>query len=258
VLRPSLRAALGVVVAACVLGAPAPVLAQEEPPPTTAPDEAPSNDGRRWLVDIPAGCDVPDLPDVVFVGTLLQTGTPAGAPKEVEYETARFRVEQVRAGDVARFSAGGMIDVRYGLDAKDLERGERYLVGASVDRQSGVLVSRVRLPEPYFGGDDVIAASERDVACPDIVDPVRTLHVDGTPIDASIIGPFLSARSRLLRAVLLPLGVAVAVVFGLAGLRWLLTGVGRGVGAVVRTAAEPREVRAAMRTHHEAQGRREL
>jgi hypothetical protein len=257
VLRPTLRAGLGVL-AACVLVAPAPVGAQEDSPPTSGPDQAPATSGRRWMVEIPAGCEAPDLPDVVFVGTLLQTGTPAGAPQEVEYETARFRLEQVRAGDAAAFSAGGMIDVRYGLDAKDLDRGRRYLVGASVDPAAGVLFSRVRLPEPYFGGDDVIAASERDVACPDIVDPVRTLHVDGTPIDPSIIGPFLGARSSLLRSLLLPLGVAVVVVFGLAAVRWLLTGVGKGLGAVIRTAAEPAEVRAAMRTRHEVHHRREI
>jgi hypothetical protein len=232
-----------------------PVLAQEAPP-TTVPGDAPTTaqpanaatGGRQWLVAIPAGCDVPDLPDVVFVGTLLETGTPAGAPDETAYETARFRVDQARAGDVGRFSANGLIDVRYGLDAKDLDRGERYLVGASVDPDAGVLVSRVRLPEPFFGGDDVIAASERDVTCPALTDPVRTTHVDGTPVDASVAGPLLSSRSRLLRAILLPLAVAIAVVFALAALRWLITGVGKGVGSVVRTAAAPREVRGAMRT----------
>ena len=79
--------------------------------------------GRRWLVPIPAGCDVPDLPDVVFVGTLVETGTPAGAPDETAYQTARFRLDQARAGDIGRFSYNGFVDVRYGLDAKDLTNG---------------------------------------------------------------------------------------------------------------------------------------
>jgi hypothetical protein len=113
----------------------------------------------------------------VFVGTLMETGTPAGAPQETEYETARFRVDQARAGDIGRFSAGGMIDVRYGLDTKDLEVGEQYLVGASVDPQAAVLVSRVRVPEPSFGGDDVIAAAERDVTSPALTDQIGRAHV---------------------------------------------------------------------------------
>jgi hypothetical protein len=262
VLRPTLRAGLaGAVV--LVIAAPAGSLLAQETPPTTvpggppattlAPAGAPSSTGREWLVAIPAGCEVPDLPDVVFVGTLLETGTPAGAPQDVEYETARFRVDQARAGDVGRFTANGLIDVRYGLDAKDLDAGARYLVGASVDPAVGVLVSRVRLPEPFFGGDDVIAASERDVTCPVVPEPVRTTHVDGTPVDASVAGPLLSSRGRLLRAILLPLVVAVAIVFVLAAIRWLITGVGKGVGSFVRTAAEPREVRAAMRTRPNAQ-----
>jgi len=233
--------------------------AQETPPtstPAAPPAAAPATasttgtraDGRRWLVPVPAGCDVPALPDVVFVGTLAETGTPAGAPEETENQTARFRLDQARAGEVARFSYNGFIDVRYGLDTKDLTKGDQYLVGASVDPEAGVLVSRIRLPEPSFGGDDVIAASERDVTCPAVVDPIRTTNVDGTPVEASVMGSFLSSRGRLLRALLLPLAAAFGIVFALAAIRWLLTGLGKGVGSVVRTASEPREVRGAMRS----------
>ena len=46
--------------------------------------------------------------------------------------------------------------------------------------------------------------------------------------------------------------IAFGVIFGLALLRWLITGVVSGTGAVVRTAAEPREVRAATRTRPNA------
>ncbi|HEU4840896.1 MAG TPA: hypothetical protein VFT09_05610 [Ilumatobacteraceae bacterium] len=260
-LRPSARrAGLLAAVAACVVIPARPVAAQAPPPtnpppatalpaaPPTTPAPAPVAGGRQWLTPIPAGCDVPALPDVVFVGTLVETGTPAGAPQETQYETARFRLDQARAGDVTRFSYNGFIDVRYGLDTKDLERGEQYLIGASVDPAAGVLVSTIRLPEPFFGGDDVIAASERDVTCPTVNDPIRTTNVDGTPVDASVVGPFLSSRGRLLKAILLPLGVAFAIVFALVSVRWLITGAYKGVGSVVRTASEPREVRAAMRS----------
>jgi len=241
---------IAVVVAGAVLVPAGALTAQDEPVPPSA--AGPPVSGRTWLVPIPVGCDVPALPDVVFLGTLVETGTPAGAPEATANQTARFRLDQARAGDVGRFSYNGFVDVRYGLDAKDLDRGEQYLVGASVDPAAGVLASTIRLPEPFFGGDDVIAASERDVACPAITDPIRTTNVDGTPVDASVAGPLLASKGRLLRALLLPLGVAFAVVLGLAALRWTVTGVGKGVSSVVRTASEPREVRAATRTRPNA------
>ena len=190
----------------------------------------------------------PALPDVVFVGTLVQTGTPSGVEPVTANETARFRLDQARAGEIGRFSYNGFIDVRYGLDTKDLAEGEQYLVGASVDPAANVLASTIRPPEPSFGGDDVIAASERDVTCPAVVDPIRTTYVDGSPVDASVVGPLLDSKGRLVRALLLPLTVAFLIVFALAAVRWLLTGIGKGVGFFVRTASEPREVRAAVRS----------
>ena len=54
--------------------------------------------------------------------------------------------------------------------------------------------SKVREPEPLFGGDEVIGAAESDVSCPAIVDPVRTLDVDGTPIEAGVISPLADAK----------------------------------------------------------------
>jgi len=247
---------LGILAVVGVVMLPTGGAAAQETPPTTPPPAtpapaaapAPTAGGRRWLVPIPAGCEAPALPDVVFVGTLTATGTPAGAPQDTINETARFRLDQARAGEIERFTYNGFIDVRFGLDTKDLANGEQYLVGASVDAAAGVLTSTIRLPEPFFGGDDVIAASERDVTCPALVEPVRTIHVDGTPVEAGVAAPFLESKGRLLRAVLLPLVVAFGIIFALAALRWLITGIGKGVGSVVRTASEPREVRGAMRS----------
>jgi hypothetical protein len=149
---------------------------------------------------------------------------------------------------VGRFTYNGVIDVRYGPDARDLDKGEQYLVGASVDAEAGVLASKVREAEPPFGGDGVIAAAQQDLKCPAVADPVRTLHTDGTPVDDSIVKPLLSAKGRLLRAILLPLLAVMGLVFVLVTIRWLLTGAWKGAASVVRTASEPREVRAAMRT----------
>jgi hypothetical protein len=222
----------------------APVGAQE-PPPTPSTTVA---NGRSWLVAVPTGCEAPALPDVVFVGTLVETGTPAGAPQEAEYRTGRFRVDQPRAGDVDRYSYDGVIDVRFGTDTKFLEEGEQYLIGASLDADAVALVSKVREPEPAFGGDEVIAAGESDVTCPVIEDPVRTMRLDGTSIDAGVISPLADAKRGIARSILLPLGVAFAVIFALVTVRWLITGVVKGASAVVGTATIPREKRAAMRS----------
>jgi hypothetical protein len=228
--------------------AASPTIAPASPAASGAPAGSAAASGRMWFVPVPTGCTVPDLPDVVFVGTVLDKGTPAGVPKTTANQTARFRLDQGRAGALDRFTYNGVIDIRYGLDAKDLEKGEQYLVGASVDTSTGVLTSKIRETEPAFGGDDVIAASQEDLKCPTLTDPVRTLHTDGTPVDAGILQPLLSSKGRLLRAILLPLLIVLGIVFALVALRWLITGAGKGVASVVRTASEPHEVRAAMRS----------
>ena len=55
----------------------------------------------------------------------------------------------------------------------------------------------------------MIGAAESDVNCPVIEDPVRTMHIDGTPVDAGVISPLAGAEHRILRSVLLPLAIAV-------------------------------------------------
>jgi hypothetical protein len=188
--------------------------AQDPPPPTAPPVPV-----TLPLVPVPVGCEAPPLPHIVFVGEVV----------ERDYRTVRFRIEQVRSGRPDPFAANGVIDVRYGLDAQYLDDGERYLVSAPVDPVLGLLVSRVTEPVEDFGGDEVIGVSESDVTCPRFEDPTRTLHVDGTPIEAGLLEPFWSARARLLASILLPLGVGVGIIFVLAMLRLSVTGLFRGV-----------------------------
>jgi hypothetical protein len=231
-------------VAPIVLGAigalsvPAGVSAQDPPDPN--PPAAAGSDGaeRQWPVPIPNGCDAPALPDIVFVGTL----------QAKDYRTGRFRVDQVRAGAMDRYSYGGVVDVRFGIDTKYLEKGTQYLVGASFDMQNAVLTSKVRPAEPLFGGDEIIGAAETDVECPVLEDPIRTMLSDGSSVESGVLTPLTDAKRSLLRAILLPMGVALAAVFGLVALRWLLTGIGWGVTSFTRTIREPREVRAVLRS----------
>jgi hypothetical protein len=216
--------------------APGVASAQDEPPGSTTP--ASGGPERQWLVPIPPGCDAPALPDVVFVGTLQAS----------DYRTGRFRIDQVRAGAIGRYSYGGVVDVRFGIDTKYLETGTQYLIGASLDPKAAVLTSKVRAAEPLFGGDEIIGAAETDVDCPVLEDPVRTLLPDGTTVESGVLTPLTDAKRSLLRALLLPLGVALAAVFALVALRWLITGIGWGVSSFTRTVTEPREVRAVLRS----------
>ncbi len=176
------------------------------------------------VVPVPVGCAAPQLPHIVFTGSVIDR----------DFRSVRFQIDQVRAGQGAPFSLGSQIDVRYGLDTQYLEDGERYLVAAIVDPDLGLLVSHVTDPIEHFGGDEVIGVSETDIDCPEFEDPARTLRLDGTPIDGDMLEPFFSARIQLLGAILIPLGVAAAMIFALAALRLSVSGIFRGVIGVGR------------------------
>jgi hypothetical protein len=193
---------------------------------------------RQWLVPVPAGCSAPALPDVVFLGTL----------QAKDFRTARFQIDQVRAGAIERYSYGRVVDVRFGIDTKYLDTGTQYLVGASLHPETALLTSKIRAAEPFFGGDEVIGAAESDVECPTLGDPVRTLLPDGSSVDSGVLTPLTDAKRSLLRAMLLPLGVALAALFALVALRWLFTGIGWGLRSITHTMGETREVRAVMRS----------
>lgn len=188
----------------------------DEQPPVTLP-----------LVPVPVGCDAPALPHVVFVGEVV----------ERDYRTARFEIEQIRAGSPAPFASDNVIDVRYGLDAQYLHEGERYLVSAPVHPDLGLLVSRVTPAVEDFGGDEVIGVSESDVDCPVFEDPARTLHLDGSPVEAGVLEPFFGAKLRILGALLVPLAVAAGVIFLLATVRLSIGGLVTSIGDAGRRRA---------------------
>jgi hypothetical protein len=224
------RALIVGVLAAGVLGATLaqPPVAMAAPPVTDPPsDDLGTVSGEVEdaplvtlpLIPVPEGCSAPRLPHIVFVGKVVDR----------DYRTVRFEIEQIRYGRLDPFAAGNLIDVRFGIDAQYLDDGQRYLVSALVDPDLGLLVSRVTEPIENFGGDEVIGVSETDVNCPDFEDPMRTLHLDGTPIDAGILQPFFDAKVRLLGAFLLPLGIAVGVVFLLAMFRLSLAALYHGL-----------------------------
>jgi hypothetical protein len=167
------------------------------------------------LIPVPEGCSAPLQPHVVFIGEVIDR----------DYRTVRFEIDRIRAGDPAPFGFDGdEIDVRYGLDAQYLDDGDTYLVSAVVHPDLGLLTSRVTDPIEHFGGDEVIGVSETDVDCPVFEDAARTLHVDGTPVDASLLEPFFGAKPRIVAALVIPPAVALGVIFALATFRLSVTG----------------------------------
>jgi hypothetical protein len=177
------------------------------------------------LVPVPEGCEAPPSPHVVFVGQVV----------ERDFRTIRFEVESIRAGTTEPFGFGDdLIDVRYGLDAQYLDDGASYLVSAVVHPDLGLLVSRVTDPIEDFGGDEVIGVSETDVDCPDVEDPTRTLNLDGTPVEASMLAPFFDAKVRIGLALLVPSAIAAGVIFVLASFRLSLVGLYHSVVRATR------------------------
>lgn len=153
------------------------------PPPVSTPNTT-----------IPAGCELPTPVQATFVGRLTAT----------DRRTGRFEVAQIRGGSLEGFSVNGLVDVDYGDDIRFLESGAEYLVAVGVDTESGRLESKVRDPEPLFGGNQVIGIEERPLDCPEVEDAVRTLLTDGSSVESGVLAPLSTDRSGLTRAVLLP------------------------------------------------------
>lgn len=183
-----------------------PTLMQTPPPIVDArPASAP-------LVVVPAACTAPPAPTAVFVAVIVAQ----------DATTARYAVEQIRAGSLDGYAVDTIVDVRYDDDIRFLRSGQHYLVGVTPDPLTGVLRSKVRLEAPLFGGDAVIGINDTDVACPRLEDGVKTLHVDGSTVDTGVLAPLKTAKRSLLLAVLKPLGIAIGVLVCLAAIKLLI------------------------------------
>lgn len=163
------------------------------------------------LIVIPPGCVTPPPPVAVFVGTI----------EAADATTARFSIDQIRAGTLDGYAVGALVDVRYDDDVRFLHTGDQYLVGASPGSITGLLQSKVRVPAPLFGGDAVIGLNDTDVTCPRVEDGVKTLHVDGTVVDTGVLAPLKTAKRSLVKAIFKPLGIAFAVLVFLTATKML-------------------------------------
>ena len=179
------------------------------PPPVSTPNTT-----------IPAGCDLPTPVQATFVGSLTAT----------DRRTGRFEVRQLRGGSLDGFSVNGLVDVDYGDDIRFLDVLEEYIVAVGVDDDTGRLMSKLRDPEPLFGGNQVIGIDERPLNCPEVEDGVRTVTMNGTSVESGVLAPLSADRSGLLRALTLP---ALWVFGGLVALA-IWAGAVRGLGRRLR------------------------
>lgn len=166
---------------------------------------------------VPASCVIPAPVRATFVGTII-----AADPR-----TARFRIDQMRGGTLEGYEATGLVDVLYEEDVRFLALGDDYIVAVGVNTETGALYSKVRDPEPLFGGSQIIGMDNSDADCPEIEDAVRTLTIDGAPVESGVLAPLSNARGRLARAILLPFVWVFGGLLGLATLRALAVTVWR-------------------------------
>ena len=195
--------------------------------PTTTTDVAVPS---APLLAVPPGCAVPPAPATVFVGTVIAR----------DASTARFHVDQVRAGSTARWEVSSQIDVRYGNEARFLGVNEQYLVGAAPDATTALLSSKVAERTPLFGGSSVIGLNESGTDCPLVEDGVRTLHVDGTSIDSGVFSSLRNSKGELVDAVLRPVAWAFLILLTLVAMKHLLFGFVRGMRGAPAVASGPR------------------
>ncbi len=214
---------------------------QTDPPGTLPPSEPPlelqtpppfssSVVTSKPLVVIPAGCATPRLALAVFEGKATAATTNA----------AQFEVLQMRAGSLVGYAAdapGSRVNVQFGIDARFITVGDRYLVGTTLGESGAGLESQVREPSPMFGGDAVIGSNESDVRCPRVEDQVLTLNADGTAVDSGVFTGLGGRQRSLLLAVVQPLVIAFLVLLGLVFAKHLLFAFGRSVRDLSTTSA---------------------
>jgi hypothetical protein len=213
-----------VVLSALALFAPAASAGTEPLEQDPTGSVVPTDDAAPTTSTLPPGCEAPDPARATFVGELTA----------MDSRTARFSVEQVRAGTLAGFEVSGLVDVDYFDDVRYLEVGETYIVGAGTDSVTGRLVSTVRQPAPLFGGNQVVGIDDTDVDCPVFEDPVRTLMPDGSSVESGVLAPMLADSGGIARALLLPSLWLFLGLVALAAIKNLLWASGREVKRMMR------------------------
>ena len=191
------------------------------PPTTTVPVDEPIEGGG--VLDIPSdqSTTVPaptnTVPASCFIPTPVQA-TFVGRLSASDRQTARFEVTQMRGGSLDGYSVASLVDVQYKEDVRYLNLDQSYIVAVGIDEASGALYSKIRDPEPLYGGSQVVGVNS-GVICPEVEDAVRTLTMDARSVESGVLAPLKDAKGKLGRAILLPFLWVFGGLFGLATIR---------------------------------------
>ena len=108
--------------------------------------------------------------------------------------------------------------MRYDEDVRYLNLEQSYIIAVGIDQTSGALYSKIRDPEPLYGGSQVVGLNS-GVKCPEVEDAVRTLTMDARPVESGVLAPLKTAKGKLAQAILLPFLWVFGGLFGLATIR---------------------------------------
>jgi hypothetical protein len=148
---------------------------------------------------IPEGCFPQALPQVVFIGKV----------SNVADESVSFAIQKTITGDASGYVTGdGTVEVQYGTDAKFVDEGKTYIVGAVTDPFLPILVSKLRATTTTLGAE--LGQTNTGDACPTFEDAIITLNENGTSVDTGVFRP-LRENKLLIIAVLI---LSVAIAFG--------------------------------------------
>lgn len=148
---------------------------------------------------IPEGCFPQALPQVVFVGKATNMSD----------ESVSFAIQKTITGDASSYVTGdGTVEVQYGTDAKFVDEGTTYIVGAVTDPFLPILVSKLRATTTTLGAD--LGQTNTGDACPIFEDAVITLHENGTSVDTGVLRPLRENKLLVIAALIL----SVALAFG--------------------------------------------
>lgn len=163
------------------------------------------------VTTVPEGCALPPVAQAVFLGVITKR----------DAVSATFKVSQVRAGSLEGYLTNDSTEVRYGADAKYLDKGKAYIVGVALDSVTLKLSSTIRDAAEIFGGAEVVGSTKQ---CPKFDAAARTLHIDGTSISSGLFDKFFDQPLRLAVVLILP---TLLVVMSLVGLVWFRRGIRR-------------------------------
>ena len=221
------RTLLSFAFVACFVGFGAPAVVQGAPsattiPPTTLVGATTTTSSTTTsstttttlpsaVTTVPEGCALPPVAQAVFVGVITKR----------DAVSATFKVSQVRAGSLEGYLTNDSTEVRYGADAKYLDKGKAYIVGVALDSVTLKLSSTIRDAAEIFGGAEVVGSTKQ---CPKFDAAARTLHIDGTSISSGLFDKFFDQPLRLVIVLVLP---TLLVVMMLVGLVWFRRGIRR-------------------------------